>query len=59
MDNYIRVAQETHTEPIKIPSIVNINLHDYHTTGTHVLAFTDSSITLGWIHKVYFYPVNA
>ena len=27
--------------------------------GSHILAFTDSYNALGWMHKAYFYPVNA
>ena len=27
--------------------------------GSHILAFTDSSIALGWMHKASFDPVNA
>ena len=27
--------------------------------GSHILAFTDSSSALGWMHKAYFDPVNA
>ena len=34
MDNPARMARETHTKPIIISSIGNINLHDYLTTGS-------------------------
>ena len=27
--------------------------------GSHILAFTDSSSTLGWMYKAYFSPVSA
>ena len=39
IDNPSRMAQENHTKPIIIPSIGNINIHDYPKTGesfTHI-----------------------
>ena len=40
MENSIIMKQETHTEPIRFPRIININLHDHPITGkrfTHIV----------------------
>ena len=41
MENPTIMAQETHTQPIRVTSIYNINLHDHPTTGSR---FTHLSV---------------
>ena len=41
-----------------LASAVTIYMNILHMgQGSHILAFTDSSSALGWMHKAYFNPV--
>ena len=52
---------ETQVEPPRIPSVSSEHLHDHPETGqgSHILAFTDISSALGWMHKASLDPVDA